>query len=147
MVDAEKTGYLRSLMDFVYPEEGIPLEEVECETYGSLREADETAVTYVALRHCIEVAVSNDVVSHVTGEVDAIVEAKDIEETRAHCILPVGDESLSVSTYSKKTCRHVRNEIPETGLFVTTDGVGNVPEEVTMKDVERNLLLVSEGPL
>ncbi len=31
MVDKEETGYLRSLMDFVYPENGIPLEEVEDE--------------------------------------------------------------------------------------------------------------------
>ena len=29
MVDAEETGYLRSLMDFNYPESGIPIEEVE----------------------------------------------------------------------------------------------------------------------
>ena len=31
MVDAEDTGYLRSLLDFNYPEEGIPLAEVESE--------------------------------------------------------------------------------------------------------------------
>ncbi len=31
MVDKEETGYLRSLMDFAYPENGIPLEEVEDE--------------------------------------------------------------------------------------------------------------------
>ncbi|MDY6103882.1 MAG: glutamate synthase large subunit, partial [Acetatifactor sp.] len=29
MVDQEETGYIRSLMDFVYPEAGVPLEEVE----------------------------------------------------------------------------------------------------------------------
>ncbi|WP_448946180.1 glutamate synthase large subunit [Lachnoanaerobaculum sp.] len=29
MVDKEETGYLRSLMDFVYPEKGVKLEEVE----------------------------------------------------------------------------------------------------------------------
>ena len=29
LVDAEKTGYLRSLLDFAYPEEGVPIEEVE----------------------------------------------------------------------------------------------------------------------
>ncbi|MDO5425930.1 MAG: glutamate synthase large subunit [Eubacteriales bacterium] len=29
MVDKEETGYLRSLMDFNYPEQGVPLEEVE----------------------------------------------------------------------------------------------------------------------
>ncbi len=32
MVDSEETGYLRSLMDFVYPEEGISIDEVESET-------------------------------------------------------------------------------------------------------------------
>ncbi|MBR1568322.1 MAG: glutamate synthase subunit alpha, partial [Lachnospiraceae bacterium] len=31
MVDDEKTGYLRSLMDFKYPEEGVPIDEVEDE--------------------------------------------------------------------------------------------------------------------
>ncbi|MCI8639561.1 MAG: glutamate synthase large subunit [Coprococcus sp.] len=29
LVDKEDTGYLRSLMDFVYPKEGVPIEEVE----------------------------------------------------------------------------------------------------------------------
>ena len=29
MVDNEESGYLRSLMDFDYPEQGVPLEEVE----------------------------------------------------------------------------------------------------------------------
>ena len=29
MVDSEESGYLRSLMDFDYPEQGVPLEEVE----------------------------------------------------------------------------------------------------------------------
>ena len=50
MVDAEKTGYLRSLMDFNYPESGVPLDEVESEdeivkrfktgamSYGSISE-------------------------------------------------------------------------------------------------------------
>ncbi len=29
LVDREETGYLRSLMDFDYPEKGVPIEEVE----------------------------------------------------------------------------------------------------------------------
>ena len=29
MVDKEETGYLRSLMDFNFPETGVPIEEVE----------------------------------------------------------------------------------------------------------------------
>ena len=29
LIDRESTGYIRSCMDFVYPEEGIPIEEVE----------------------------------------------------------------------------------------------------------------------
>ena len=29
LVDKEETGYLRSLMDFAYPEKGVPLDEVE----------------------------------------------------------------------------------------------------------------------
>ena len=62
MVDSEETGYLRSLMDFNYPEEGIPLEEVESEasivqrfktgamSYGSIsEEAHETLA--IAMNH------------------------------------------------------------------------------------------------
>lgn len=29
MVDEEQSGYLRSLMDFNYPENGVPIDEVE----------------------------------------------------------------------------------------------------------------------
>ncbi len=55
MVNSEKTGYLRSLLEFRYPEKGVPLEEVESEemivrrfktgamSYGSIsEEAHET---------------------------------------------------------------------------------------------------------
>ena len=62
LVDTEKTGYLRSLLDFVYPEEGIPLSEVEPEeeivrrfktgamSYGSIsEEAHETLA--IAMNH------------------------------------------------------------------------------------------------
>ncbi|MCR5249026.1 MAG: glutamate synthase large subunit [Lachnospiraceae bacterium] len=50
MVDEEKTGFLRSLLDFRYPEEGVPIDEVESEdeivkrfktgamSYGSISE-------------------------------------------------------------------------------------------------------------
>ena len=56
MVDSEETGYLRSLLDFNYPEEGIPLEEVESEddivrrfktgamSYGSISEEAHTCL-------------------------------------------------------------------------------------------------------
>ena len=62
MVNAEETGYLRNLLEFVCPEEGIPLEEVESEerivtrfktgamSYGSIsEEAHETLA--VAMNH------------------------------------------------------------------------------------------------
>lgn len=62
LVDAEGTGYLRSLLDFNYPEEGVPLEEVESEesivtrfktgamSYGSIsEEAHETLA--IAMNH------------------------------------------------------------------------------------------------
>ena len=55
LIDEEKSGYLRSMMDFAYPEKGIPLDEVESEdeivkrfktgamSYGSIsEEAHET---------------------------------------------------------------------------------------------------------
>ncbi|MBO4290367.1 MAG: glutamate synthase large subunit [Lachnospiraceae bacterium] len=56
MADSEKTGYLRSFMEFNYPEQGIPLEEVESEdeivkrfktgamSYGSISEEAHTAL-------------------------------------------------------------------------------------------------------
>lgn len=62
MVDNEGTGYLRSLLDFNFPEEGVPLEEVESEeeivtrfktgamSYGSIsEEAHETLA--IAMNH------------------------------------------------------------------------------------------------
>ena len=62
MVDSEKTGYLRSLIDFNYPESGIPVEEVEPEdeivkrfktgamSYGSISEEAHEALA-VAMNH------------------------------------------------------------------------------------------------
>ena len=35
---------------------------------------------------------------------------------------------------------HIRNEVPDAGLLVTADGVGEVPEEVTVDVVERSLV-------
>ena len=62
MVDAEDTGYLRSLLDFNYPEAGIPLSEVESEesivkrfktgamSYGSISE-EAHATLAIAMNH------------------------------------------------------------------------------------------------
>ncbi len=62
MVDSEKTGYLRSLMDFQFPENGIPLEEVEPEesivqrfktgamSYGSISEEAHQTLA-IAMNH------------------------------------------------------------------------------------------------
>ena len=62
LVDQEQSGYLRSLMDFAYPEEGIPIDEVEsvdeivkrfktgAMSYGSIsQEAHETLA--IAMNH------------------------------------------------------------------------------------------------
>lgn len=62
LVDKEETGYLRSLMDFNYPEQGVPIEEVESAasivtrfktgamSYGSIsQEAHETLA--IAMNH------------------------------------------------------------------------------------------------
>ncbi|MCR5154008.1 MAG: glutamate synthase large subunit [Lachnospiraceae bacterium] len=62
MIDSEKTGYIRSLMDFNYPEKGVPIEEVEdvhsivkrfktgAMSYGSIsEEAHETLA--IAMNH------------------------------------------------------------------------------------------------
>ena len=62
MVDAEETGYLRSLIDFNYPETTVPIEEVESEdeivkrfktgamSYGSISEEAHTALA-IAMNH------------------------------------------------------------------------------------------------
>ncbi len=62
MVDAEKTGYLRSLIDFEFPEEGVPIEEVESEesivqrfktgamSYGSISEEAHQTLA-IAMNH------------------------------------------------------------------------------------------------
>ncbi|MBR5943732.1 MAG: glutamate synthase subunit alpha, partial [Lachnospiraceae bacterium] len=62
MVDAEETGYLRSLMEFKFPEKGIDISEVESETeivkrfktgamsYGSISEEAHEALA-VAMNH------------------------------------------------------------------------------------------------
>ena len=62
MADAEETGYLRSLMEFKFPAEGVPIEEVESEdeivkrfktgamSYGSISEEAHTALA-IAMNH------------------------------------------------------------------------------------------------
>ncbi|MBO5609998.1 MAG: glutamate synthase large subunit [Eubacterium sp.] len=62
MVDAEKTGYLRSLIDFNFPELGVPLDEVESEesivqrfktgamSYGSISEEAHQTLA-IAMNH------------------------------------------------------------------------------------------------
>ncbi|MBQ9828024.1 MAG: glutamate synthase large subunit, partial [Lachnospiraceae bacterium] len=62
LVDSPKTGYLRSIMDFDYPEEGVPLEEVESESsivkrfktgamsYGSISEEAHQTLA-IAMNH------------------------------------------------------------------------------------------------
>ena len=62
MVDSEETGYLRSLIDFNFPENGVPIEEVESEdeivkrfktgamSYGSISEEAHTALA-IAMNH------------------------------------------------------------------------------------------------
>ena len=62
MVDAEQTGYLRSLLEFRYPDAGVPLEEVESEdtivtrfktgamSYGSISEEAHQTLA-IAMNH------------------------------------------------------------------------------------------------
>ena len=62
MADAEETGYLRSLMEFRFPAEGVPIDEVESEdeivkrfktgamSYGSISEEAHTALA-IAMNH------------------------------------------------------------------------------------------------
>jgi hypothetical protein len=112
----------------------VGLAEVELETSSSGREDDELASTLG-----VSVTLANE--SHkVDGDVDAVAQTENVEETGTSGILEVVLSTLleGVGTEGDIQDTHsgIGNEVPETGLFVATDGVGDVPEEITVYIVE-----------
>ena len=104
MVDKEETGYLRSLMEFVYPEEGVPLEEVEDEmeivkrfktgamSYGSIsQEAHETLA--IAMNHLHGKSNSGE-----GGESDERLESAGTENDRSSAIKQVASGRFGVTS-------------------------------------------------
>ena len=104
----------------------VGLTKIELQTGGSGREDNETT-------GAIGVGSSlSDEGHEVDGEVHTVAQTQNVEETGTGSILIVVGSALGegVDTLANIENTHgsIRNEIPETGLFVTADGVGDVPE-------------------
>ena len=104
MVDKEETGYLRSLMDFCYPESGVPLSEVEpaseivkrfktgAMSYGSIsQEAHETLA--IAMNHLHGKSNSGE-----GGESDERLESAGTENDRSSAIKQVASGRFGVTS-------------------------------------------------
>jgi len=104
MVDKEETGYLRSLMDFNYPEAGVPLEEVEsvdeivkrfktgAMSYGSIsQEAHETLA--IAMNHLHGKSNSGE-----GGESDERLESAGTDNDRSSAIKQVASGRFGVTS-------------------------------------------------
>ena len=104
MVDKEETGYLRSLMDFNFPETGVPIEEVEsvesivtrfktgAMSYGSIsQEAHETLALAMNMLH----GKSN---TGEGGESDDRLDSKGTEHDRCSAIKQVASGRFGVTS-------------------------------------------------
>ena len=104
MVDAEETGYLRSLMDFNYPEAGVPLEEVESEydivkrfktgamSYGSISGEAHEALA-IAMNHLQGKSNSGE-----GGESDERLESAGTADDRSSAIKQVASGRFGVTS-------------------------------------------------
>ena len=104
MVDKEETGYLRSLMDFVYPEKGIDLSEVESATeivkrfktgamsYGSISEEAHEALA-IAMNHLHGKSNSGE-----GGESDERLASAGTEHDRSSAIKQVASGRFGVTS-------------------------------------------------
>ncbi|MCR5543932.1 MAG: glutamate synthase large subunit [Eubacterium sp.] len=114
MVDAEKTGYLRSLMDFVYPEEGIPLEEVESEdsivqrfktgamSYGSISEEAHQTLA-IAMNHLHGKSNSGE-----GGESDERIASAGTDNDRSSAIKQVASGRFGVTSKYLVSAREIQ---------------------------------------
>ena len=104
MVDREETGYIRSLMDFVYPETGVPIEEVEsvesivqrfktgAMSYGSISEEAHEALA-IAMNHLHGKSNSGE-----GGESDERLESAGTEHDRSSAIKQVASGRFGVTS-------------------------------------------------
>ncbi|MCR5734454.1 MAG: glutamate synthase large subunit, partial [Lachnospiraceae bacterium] len=104
MVDGESTGYLRSLLDFAYPKEGIPLDEVESEeeivkrfktgamSYGSISEEAHQTLA-IAMNHLQGKSNSGE-----GGESDERIESAGTDNDRSSAIKQVASGRFGVTS-------------------------------------------------
>lgn len=104
MVDREETGYIRSLMDFVYPKIGVPIDEVEsveaivqrfktgAMSYGSISEEAHEALA-VAMNHLHGKSNSGE-----GGESDERLESAGTEHDRSSAIKQVASGRFGVTS-------------------------------------------------
>lgn len=104
MVDKEETGYIRSLMDFVYPEKGVPIEEVEgvdeivkrfktgAMSYGSISEEAHEALA-IAMNHLHGKSNSGE-----GGESDNRLESAGTDKDRSSAIKQVASGRFGVTS-------------------------------------------------
>ena len=114
MVDKEETGYLRSLMDFNYPAEGIPIDEVEDEmeivkrfktgamSYGSISEEAHQALA-IAMNHLHGKSNSGE-----GGESDERLESAGTEHDRSSAIKQVASGRFGVTSRYLGSAREIQ---------------------------------------
>ena len=114
MVDSEKTGYLRSLIDFNYPESGISIDEVESEdeivkrfktgamSYGSISEEAHEALA-VAMNHLHGKSNSGE-----GGESDERLESAGTNHDRSSAIKQVASGRFGVTSKYLVSAREIQ---------------------------------------
>ncbi len=113
-VDAENTGYLRSLMDFAYPDQPVPLEEVESEesivrrfktgamSYGSISEEAHEALA-VAMNRLHGKSNSGE-----GGESDERLRSAGTEDDRSSAIKQVASGRFGVTSRYLVSAREIQ---------------------------------------
>ncbi len=114
MVDAEKTGYLRSLMEFNFPEQGIPLDEVESEesimmrfktgamSYGSISEEAHQTLA-IAMNHIHGKSNSGE-----GGESDERIASAGTDNDRSSAIKQVASGRFGVTSKYLVSAREIQ---------------------------------------
>ncbi|SEQ47251.1 glutamate synthase (ferredoxin) [Lachnospiraceae bacterium NE2001] len=114
MVDAEKTGYLRSLMDFNFPAEGVPLDEVESEesimqrfktgamSYGSISEEAHQTLA-IAMNHIHGKSNSGE-----GGESDERIASAGTDNDRSSAIKQVASGRFGVTSKYLVSAREIQ---------------------------------------
>ncbi len=114
MVDGEQTGYIRSLMEFAYPEKGVALEEVEsvdeivkrfktgAMSYGSISEKAHEALA-IAMNHLHGKSNSGE-----GGESDERLESAGSKEDRSSAIKQVASGRFGVTSRYLSSAREIQ---------------------------------------